>query len=128
MCRRGFSDTQEVLKNIQDENLRAYIIWLPILRSDDRPSAVKRSGEYYDKRLSYFWDGKQITGRTWQRVLDIPRIAWDIYFLYDSNVRWAKEPSQPNFWMHQLGGVSEGKRLDAKEFELKVKELLRKIE
>jgi len=117
---------QKVLKNISDDRLRAYIIWLPILESDDRTAAEKRSGEFADKRLTYFWDDDRLTGKVWQRVLDIGGIAWDVYFLYGADAQWEKEPTVPDFWMHQLGSVRNAPRLNASEFELKVKELLGK--
>jgi copper chaperone CopZ len=119
---------QTVLKNVTDDRLRAYIIWLPMLKSDDRASAEKRSGEFADKRLSYFWDGEQITGKVWQRVLDIPRVAWDVYFIYGAEARWPKEPTVPDFWMHQLSGAEKkAPFLNQSEFELKVKEWLGKV-
>jgi hypothetical protein len=116
---------QKVLNSISDDRLRAYIIWLPILQSDDRASAEKRSGEFADKRLTYFWDSERLTGKVWQRVLDIGGIAWDVYFLYSADARWEKEPTVPDFWMHQLS-VAENKApfLNKPELELKVKALL----
>lgn len=127
MCRRGFSEMQKVLNNISDDHLRAYIVWLPILQGDDRASAVERSTEFSDERLTYFWDGERLTGDLWQRILDIGVIAWDVYFLYGPDVQWGKEPTLPEFWMHQLGGEVKAPYLNEEEFELKVKELLRKI-
>jgi len=119
---------QKVLKNISDEQLRAYIIWLPILPNDDRAAAEKRSSEFADPRLTYFWDGHRLTGRVWQRVLDLSGIAWDIYFLYGAEARWESEPTIPDFWMHQLSVAAEKALfLNEPDFELKVKELLDKV-
>ncbi|MBI4484247.1 MAG: hypothetical protein HY652_15335 [Acidobacteria bacterium] len=117
---------QEVLNNIPDGRLRAYIIWLPAIQSDDRASAEERSAEFADPRLTYFWDGGRLTGKLWQRALDIPRFAWDVYFLYGAEAHWEKEPAVPDFWMHQLDGVTTAPLLNQPEFELKVKELLGK--
>jgi copper chaperone CopZ len=119
---------QKVLRNISDDRLRAYIIWLPILWGDNRASAEARSGEFTDPRVTYFWDGNHVTGKAWQRALSLSGIVWDVYFLYGAAVRWETEPTVPNFWMHQLS-VAENKApfLQEPDFEMKVKELLGKV-
>jgi len=120
---------QTVLKNISDERLRAYIIWLPMLASDNRASAETRSGEFADPRVAYFWDGDRLTGQAWQRTLGLSGLAWDIYFLYGGQARWETEPTVPDFWVHQLR-VAENKApfLNEPDFEVQVKEQLSKIE
>src|SRR5260221_14778821 len=35
-CRRGFADMQNVLKNVSDDRVRAYIVWLPMFPGDSR--------------------------------------------------------------------------------------------
>jgi copper chaperone len=119
---------QKVLKNISDDQLRAYIIWLPILSGDNRSAAEKRSGEFADHRVTYFWDSDRVTGKAWQQALGLSGIAWDVYFLYGAQTRWDTEPTLPDFWMHQLS-VAENKApfLNEPDFEVKVKELLSKV-
>lgn len=97
-----------------------------MLDSDNRASAEKRSGEFADKRLAYFWDGDRLTGKAWQRVLDLRGIAWDVYLLYGADARWEKGllPA-PDFWMHRLGIVGErAPFLNVRELEQKIKEWL----
>ncbi len=43
----------KVLKNIPDDELRAYIVWLPMFPGDSRDWAKTRSGEFSDRRLTY---------------------------------------------------------------------------
>lgn len=128
MCRRGFGEMQKVLNNISDNRIRAYIVWLPILTGDDRASAAKRSNEFDDERVTYLWDGGRLSGKLWQNLLGIGVIAWDVYFLYGADAQWDEEATVPDFWMHQLGGMTKAPVLDEQEFELKAKELLGKIE
>jgi hypothetical protein len=113
-----------VLKNTPDDRLRAYIIWLPMFPGDSRGWAKTRSDEFSDPRLSYHWDGDKLTGQAWQKVLGTSREAWDVYLLYSAQSQWVKEPPAPNFWMHQLRGVTTAPVWDAAAFEPKVKELL----
>ena len=117
---------QKVLENIEDDNLRATIVWMPILRSDNRKAAEKRVGEFSDKRLTYFWDGDRLTGKLWKRVLEIKGVAWDVYFLYGALAKWKDDaPPKPDFWMHQLR-VKKAHHLNREKFEVKTKELLKK--
>jgi hypothetical protein len=118
---------QTVLKNIQDERLKAYIIWLPVLPTDNRNWAVKRTGEFANRRVRYFWDGEQLTGQMWRGVLGLDGpLSWDTYFLYNHKVRWIDEPTLPDFWMHQLSYEKNRREnfLDAPAFERKARELL----
>ncbi len=121
---------QMVLKNVSDDRLRAYIVWLPMLDSDIRAAAEERSGEFSDERLTYFWDGERLAGKLWQRVLDFPGIAWDVYFLYGPEAKWENDPPVPDFWM--LSPIaSKGWKaapLNQPEFEAKARELLGKTE
>ena len=115
---------QNTLKSVPDDRLRAYIVWLPMLPGDSRGWAATRSGEFSDKRLSYYWDADRLAGLHWQKVLGTPREAWDVYLLNGADSQWDTEAPAPDFWMHQLGGVTKAPRLDAAAFEVKVKELL----
>jgi len=121
---------QTVLKNIVDERLKAYIIWLPVLPSDNRNWAVKRTRAFSDSRVRYFWDGEQLTGEIWRRVLTLEApLSRDTYFLYNHQAHWTSEPALPDFWMQQLS--AEKKRrdifLDVPAFERKTRELLEQI-
>lgn len=123
-CRRGFADLQTVLKNVPDDRLRAYIVWLPMFPGDSKGWAQTRSNEFSDPRLSYYWDSERATGEEWRNVLSLDRTAWDVYLLYGSNSEWNKGTPTPAFWMHQLSGVTKGPMLNKSDFEAKVKELL----
>lgn len=126
-CRSGFADMQKALKAIPDDRLRVYIVWLPMFPGDSRKWAQTRSDEFSDKRVSYYWDGEKIAGKAWQKVLGTKREAWDVYLLYGASSQWDKEPATPDFWMHQLSGITTAPRLDEEAFEAKTKELLNKV-
>ena len=94
---------------------------------DSRSWAKTRSDEFSEERLSYYWDGDKLTGQQWQKVLGTSREAWDVYLLYGAESQWDKEPLLPDFWMHQLRGVTTAPVWDAAAFEAKTKELLNKL-
>jgi hypothetical protein len=106
---------------MSDASLRVYIVWMPILKSDDRLSAQNRSAEFADERLAYFWDAHEFTGKLWREVLGVADIPWDVYLLYNANAQWNTAPEAPDFWTRQIGGAMKGR------FELKLKELLNQV-
>jgi hypothetical protein len=114
-----------VLKEINDEDLRAYIIWMPVLRGDNHEASEDLANELHDDRVTFFWDAEQYTGNIWRDVLNLNRnLAWDIYFLYGKDTKWGNAPSVPDFWMHQLGGVTVAPTLDKKLFINRLQRLL----
>ena len=128
MCRWGFSNIVKTLKRVTDESVRAYVVWLPIFGGDFKGEARKLSSSFRDKRVSYFLDPDSSTGKRWERVLKTGRfIAWDVYFLYGPDAHWEEEPPQPDYWMHQLGGVTKAPRLDEATFRAKLSEMLKEM-
>jgi hypothetical protein len=126
-CRSGFTDVQKVLKAIPDERLKVFIVWLPMFPGDSKKWAQTRADEFSDKRVRYYWDGEKLSGKAWQKVLGTKREAWDVYLLYGAESQWEKEPVTPDFWMHQLSGLTHAPMLDQEKFEAKTKELLGKL-
>ncbi len=125
MCRRGFFDMEKILKENPDDRLRAYIVWLPIFGGDFQGESRKLSRRFPDKRVAYFTDPDSLTGNAWERVLNTGReMAWDVYFLYGAAAKWEGDPPLPDFWMHQLGGVTKAPRLDTAEFTTQLKKML----
>lgn len=125
MCRWGFSNIVKTLKSMTDDRVKAYIVWLPIFGGDFKGEAHKLSNSFRDKRVSYFLDPTSETGKQWERVLKTDRlIAWDVYLLYGAAADWQDDPPLPDFWMHQLGGVTKAPTFDQPMFTAKLKRML----
>lgn len=125
MCRWGFSNIVKTLKSVPDDRVRAYIVWLPIFGGDFKGEARKLSNSFRDKRVNYFLDPESETGKQWERVLNTERlIAWDVYLLYGPDAKWKDDPPIPDFWMHQLGGVTKAPVFDQPKFTTKLKGML----
>jgi hypothetical protein len=82
-----------------------------------------------DARASHYWDGGGVTIRGYERVLELPEPAWDIYLVYGPAIRWDGDlPPKPDFWMHQLGSPDaprvSGPFLDPEAFAAQVNVLL----
>ncbi len=79
-----------------------------------------------DKRARHYWDGDEVVGRAYEQLLPTPGPAWDVYLLFRRGVRWTGAmPPKPDFWMHQLGGVTNAPRLDPNVLREHVEVLLR---
>ncbi len=127
MCRRGFSDMQQVMNSISEKRLHLFVIWLPAISTDSRNDALERSNLFPEDRVSYYWDAEKLTGKSWDSVLGLGMSAWDVYLLYPSNQNWSTEIPSPIFWMHQLQGIESEPYLDRDEFKQKVQELIAQI-
>lgn len=82
-----------------------------------------------DARASHYWDDGGATIRGYQRALELPEPAWDIYMVYGPMTRWERDlPPMPDFWMHQLGSPEQprvnGPYLDLEVFAAQVHALL----
>src|SRR6516165_1153098 len=93
------------MERISDPNLRAYIVWLPVL-----PSGAH-------------------AGKAYSSILHLPSglPAWDVYLVFGPEVHWEGSPPAPTYWMHQLGRAGPPElRLDGERLERGVRSLLPK--
>lgn len=101
-------------------------MYVPILESDNEASVPSAMKSLPDSRASFYWDGKGELTKSYSRVLQLgeDRPAWDVYLVFDRGVGWKTEPPAPNFWMHQLRGLSAEQRLDGDALAVEIKKTL----
>jgi len=120
-----------VLSKIPDLNLRAYVVWLPILRSGGWESAAKDQGERVpDSRARRYYDADASVGKLYGPILHLPRglPAWDVYMVFGREAGWESQPPTPVYWMHQLGlAAPSDLRLDGDRLAGVVKGLLNSL-
>jgi hypothetical protein len=103
-----------VLAKVPAADLRAYVVWLPVMPADDLAAAARAGASVHDPRVAQFWDGDRALGVALGRALRLPGrvpgqehgLAWDVYLLYPRGAHWppAGVPA-PAFWMQQLDDV-----------------------
>lgn len=49
-----------------------------------RDSAVERTQEFSDERVTYYWDEHGITGTAWQNSFTMKSVAWGVYFIHET--------------------------------------------
>jgi len=118
------------MERISDPNLRAYIVWLPILPSGAHEPAARREAERIpDSRAILFFDAEARVGKVYSSILHLPSglPAWDVYLVFGPEVRWDDNPPVPTYWMHQLGRAGPPElRLDGEQLERVISSLLSK--
>jgi hypothetical protein len=102
-CQHGQGVIKSVFEKFRSERLKGFVIWLPILASDDAALARRQAEEFEDARVVQLWDADRRFGEALAGRLKLSGTAWDVYLLYDPGVKWeGDEPPTPTFWMHQL--------------------------
>ena len=130
MCQNGAHAVQQkVLDKIESDKLVVFVVWIPILKPDDRNSAQKSIKIISDKRAIRFWDATRNLGTSVAKDMTLPgktKVAWDLYLVYDAAAEWKDKPPVPADWLHQLGGVKDERRLDGDKLRTSVETLLKK--
>ena len=118
------------MERISDPNLRAYIVWLPVLPSGAHEAAAQRETKRIrDNRAVQFFDAEARVGKVYSSILHLPSglPAWDVYLVFGPEVHWEGSPPAPTYWMHQLGRAGPPElRLDGERLERVVRSLLPK--
>lgn len=117
-----------MLERIPNPNLRAYVVWLPVLPSGGWESAARReSRRVPSTRAIHYYDADAHLSKLYGPILHLPEgmPAWDVYFVFGAEVRWGDQPPAPTYWMHQLGGAAPDElRLDGDQLARVVTGLL----
>jgi hypothetical protein len=113
MCVHGVAVVEDVLARVRAQELRVYVLWQPVLPSDDRAAAGRAAAElrratHGDPRIVQYWDEHAELGWALGELLELPSdaggrrhgLGWDVYLVYRPGARWG---TRPGFWMSQLG-------------------------
>jgi hypothetical protein len=107
-----------VLAEIGDPSLRAHVVWVPILKTDQDPPDQETRALVPDGRAVHYWDADGIVSPLFAAALGLSPgyPAWDVYLIYGPDVRWEDGPPTPVYWHHQLPGVTKAPFLDGDSF------------
>jgi hypothetical protein len=76
---------KSVVEKIASPNLTLFVIWLPVLSSDNFSSAEESRALLPDGRVKYFWDNAKKLGEDYRQILSLAegcKLAWDVYLVY----------------------------------------------
>ena len=132
MCLAGASGAgAELLEAMPDAGIRAHVVWVPMLPTDEKAAALAASERFAEPRAAHYWDAERHLSRRMATALgvdtrrsaatgDDPPFAWDVYLLYG---RGNREVGRPDFWMHQLA-VDHAPRFEAGEWRRRIQALI----
>ena len=98
---RGASALQSVLEEMPVADLRAFVVWEPVLKLDVAPPTSRVLNRIPDARVAQFWDeGRVLSARIAAAATEDPHgvlgqpscsldtIVWDWAAVYPPGVRW----------------------------------------
>lgn len=90
-----------------DRAFDVFVVWVPVLKADDRQAAAAAAQIFDGVRTRQFWDGDLALARAMRKPLAIlfSPVAWDVYCFYDHSARFGGEEPAPLDWVHQLHGA-----------------------
>ena len=85
--------------------------------------------KFQDNRVVFYWDSKGELTRSYSKVLQLAdnKPAWDVYLVFDRGAEWQTDVPVPDYWMHQLWGLSPERKLDGEKLATELKKLLNTI-
>ncbi len=116
---------EEVLSEIDDDQLRVYVVWEPILPRDSFKEARDSARQVTDPRASQYWLPDRKLAMAFMKPLGLKRMpAWDVYLAYPQDILWEAEVPDPVFFSHQLPELPDKTRLEGKAFVRQLRSLL----
>ncbi len=108
----------KVLDVVKSDKVKVYVVWTPVLSEDDGKAADNAVEAVPDDRAMHFWDDDKSLGFSLGKTVTLPRgrkLAWDVYFAFDTKAKWGDGPPKPAYWMHQLG--NDERKLDGEKLK-----------
>lgn len=116
---------RHVLQKIDHEDLRVYMVWLPIFDADDPEAAASSAQRISDNRVTHYWGSDLELTQAFKGPIGLEEgKAWDIFVLYDADALWADTIPKPSSFMHQRLPLPEERTLDARDLAKEVRALL----
>lgn len=120
---------RHVMEGLEDDGLRMFVVWGPMLDKETEEDARKASATVPDARAIHFWTDSDGVADLFQQTLgftDERELGWDTFTLYRAGTRWMQgPPPEPDFYMHVDKPLPEERKLNAAALAEEVSKLLR---
>ncbi len=112
-CLHGVRGVLQILRELNQSKIKAYIIWIPVLPSDNASAAIMQASHIRNGQIRHYWNPDRSSGLFFSNLLGLNSpIAWDVYLLFNAKKNWENGLLlQPIFWMHQLDIEDQSNRL-----------------
>ena len=110
---RGASALGDLLEEKAREGLRTFVVWLPVVQSDDGPPSAVTAAAIPDAHVRKRWDPERAIAAEAARALprtakrpcrqptgrdDPEAISWDCVLVFEPGVLWGKELPAPSWF------------------------------
>lgn len=107
---RGASALGDILEKTPHEGLRTYVVWLPVVESDDGPPRATVAAAFPSRGVKQRWDPDLRVGLAAARALpettpgpcrqptgkpELPAISWDCALLFEPGATWDETAGLP---------------------------------
>jgi hypothetical protein len=113
-CRYGQGVVRALFEEFPDEKLAGFVVWVPMLPTDDLAAAKVEQDAIEDTRLRFWYDADRAAADTWSWFIGLSATTWDVYAVYDAASKWpvGEAPERPRIWMHQLNATPATREAD----------------
>jgi hypothetical protein len=95
-CLQGASALTSLLRTNKDPNLRAFVIWEPVIATDLRAPSSPVLARVSDSRVRQYWDRGRLLSQAMGEK-DRSTIVWDVIKIYGPAARWSASVPEPVF-------------------------------
>lgn len=117
-----------VMQRVEDEDLRMFVVWGPMLDKETEEDAKKATATVPDPRATHFWTDSDRVAELFQDLLgfeDPEEQGWDTFTVYRTGVEWREgPPPEPDHYMHSGKPLPEERQLDAIRMAEEIRGLL----
>ena len=114
-----------VLDQIASPDLKVYVVWEPVTRTDSEQASYAASHLVSDPRVQQFWSGSRFTGHSFGRLSgkdDKP--VWNSFLIFGGDKKWIDVPPAPDHFRIAPPGALEipaDRRMNGAKFAEEVK-------
>jgi len=104
---QGASATGQLLREINSQNVRVFVIWEPVLPTDLVAPSTAALARIPDVRAAQYWDRK----RELSHLLgehNRPTVVWDYIAVYGPGTLWQDAPPKPVYSDNPVRDVISG--------------------
>ena len=114
-----------VLDEIDDEGLRTYVVWGPMLGEETEEDAPTGAVFLNDHRSRHYWTGVHTLAEMLQEPIGLEdEPAWDVFLVFAPGAVWGDRPPVPDYYMHHGKPLPEERRLNGVELREQVRRML----
>ncbi len=120
---RGASALEAVLADHPAREIRAFVVWEPVLWTDVAPPRDGVLALLQDARGRQYWDPDKLLSSAWvaatqaapgawnlEQGLSADTVVWDVVALYPPGPRWEQHPPAPQFAGYPVVDALDGLR------------------